>query len=160
MAASKKTCLDSFIGFVLLILILLVVLQTFARYILHFSLPWVEEVAIYLLLLMTFLGAALGLKDWEHVTIRVLLDRLPTTLERSLHFIFIVLILVFLYAVFRGSLVLITLSWHTPSNSVRWLTVGHVYLILPAAIGIMTYYLVLQFKARVKAILRREDAKK
>ncbi len=119
-------------------------LQVLARYVLQVSIPWTEEVSRYLLVLMTFVGAALALRDRQHIAITFLLDRLTGSQRIWADLIFNVLIMLFLGAVFRGSVRMIQLTWETPAGTVPWITTGRVYLILPFAVVLMLGYLLAQ----------------
>jgi TRAP-type transport system small permease protein len=126
------------------LMIAALMLQVVARYVLQVSIPWTEEVSRYLLVLMTFVGAALALRDRQHIAITFLLDRLPTTQRIWADLLFNVLIMLFLGAAFRGSLQMIQLTWETPAGTVPWITTGRIYLILPFSIVLMLGYLLAQ----------------
>jgi TRAP-type transport system small permease protein len=130
------------IAFGLMILALL--LQVVARYVLQVSIPWTEEVSRYLLVLMTFVGAALALRDRQHIAITFLLDRLSPPHRLWVDLLFNVLIMLFLGAVFRGSLQMVELTWETPAGTIPWITTGRIYLILPFSILLMLGYLLAQ----------------
>lgn len=49
--------------------------QVITRYVLDFSLPWVDELARYCLVWMVFVGMVLTLVRGQHVTVDLLLDR-------------------------------------------------------------------------------------
>lgn len=55
----------------------LMVVQVFFRYVLNDSLRWSEELSVYLLVWMIFLGAAVVAKDWQHTSITFLRRALP-----------------------------------------------------------------------------------
>lgn len=119
-------------------------LQVIARYVLQVSIPWTEEVSRYLLVLMTFVGAALALRDRQHIAITFLLDRLSATRRIWADLLFNVLIMLFLGAVFRGSVRMIQLTWETPAGTIPWITTGRIYLILPFTVVLMLGYLLAQ----------------
>jgi len=49
--------------------------QVICRYLLQFSLPWVDELARYCLVWMVFVGMVLTLVRGQHVTVDLMLDR-------------------------------------------------------------------------------------
>ena len=49
--------------------------QVICRYLLEFSLPWVDELARYCLVWMVFVGMVLTLVRGQHVTVDLMLDR-------------------------------------------------------------------------------------
>jgi TRAP-type C4-dicarboxylate transport system permease small subunit len=135
-------------------------LQVLARYVLHVSIPWTEEVSRYLLVLMTFVGAALALRDRQHIAITFLLDRLPATQRLWVDLVFNVLIMCFLGAVFRGSVRMVDLTWETPAGTLPWITTGRIYLILPFTVVLMLGYLLTQVyrgARQLSARMGRED---
>jgi TRAP-type C4-dicarboxylate transport system permease small subunit len=126
------------------LMILALMLQVVARYVLQVSIPWTEEVSRYLLVLMTFVGAALALRDRQHIAITFLLDRLSGAHRIWADLLFNVLIMLFLGTVFRGSVQMIQLTWETPAGTIPWITTGRIYLILPVSILLMLGYLLAQ----------------
>jgi len=127
-----------------IVMVSLVLLQIFVRYVVHISLPWTEEFARFLLICITFIGAALAVRDREHIAITSILDRLPNGIRYCLRIGFIIAIIVFLIIVFKGCLQMINLTWENTVGSVNWLTWGKIYLILLVCIIIMMYYLLVQ----------------
>lgn len=127
------------IGFISMLLC--AIMQVIFRYVIRISVPWTEEAARYLLILVTFWGGALALREKEHITIPVLFDRLPKITRGVIQMVFIIAITVFLVFVFQGSLVMIKLTWNTPVGAISWLTMGRVYLILPTGVFLMIVYL-------------------
>lgn len=62
---------------------LIVATQVFFRYVLNHSLFWSEELARYLLVWLTFLGASVAYKRNLHPGVDLLVDRLPAGLRKS-----------------------------------------------------------------------------
>jgi TRAP-type C4-dicarboxylate transport system permease small subunit len=58
----------------------LIIVQVFLRYIFLYSLSWSEEVARYLMIWVSFLGASLAVKYGYHIGIEFVVNRIP---ERS-----------------------------------------------------------------------------
>jgi TRAP-type C4-dicarboxylate transport system permease small subunit len=65
------------------------------RYLTNHSLTWAEEVARYLMIWMTFLGAGLVLRSGGHVAITNLHDLVPDRARRALRVIVAILLLCF-----------------------------------------------------------------
>jgi TRAP-type C4-dicarboxylate transport system permease small subunit len=55
----------------------IVFLQFFTRYILNSSLSWTEEIAQYLLMVLTFTGSAMAARRGTHIAVEFFLDKLP-----------------------------------------------------------------------------------
>ena len=66
----------------LAILVSVVLVAVFFRYVLGDSLPWSEEVARYLCVWVGFIGASVALNRRVHIGVEFFVDRLPPALKR------------------------------------------------------------------------------
>ncbi len=117
----------AFIGMCLAILI-----QVFARYLFQYPTPWAEELSRFLNVWAVFLAAAWAAKKGSHITIRAILDRLPTSWQRPLVVIIDILVSLLLLAVFWGSITMMQSSYTMFSTAIH-IRMTHFYLAL--AIG-------------------------
>ena len=60
----------------------LVLVQIVLRYVFNVPLPWVEEMTIFLMIWMAFMGAAIGVRRGAHIAMTILVDRMPPRLAR------------------------------------------------------------------------------
>src|SRR5438034_2453111 len=88
-------------------LFLIVVFAVIGRYVFGRSLTWTEEVPRYLLIWISFLGAAACVARHEHVGFNVLFNALPAPVRRWLGAAIGVLILGFGWIVFRYGIVFV-----------------------------------------------------
>ena len=88
-------------------LFLIVVLAVIGRYVFGKSLTWTEEVPRYLLIWISFLGAAACVARREHVGFDVLFKALPAAVRRWLGAAIGVLILSFGWNMFRYGIVFV-----------------------------------------------------
>ncbi|HRJ69597.1 MAG TPA: TRAP transporter small permease [Beijerinckiaceae bacterium] len=65
----------------------IVFLQFFTRYVLNDSVAWTEEIARYLLMWVTFVGAAVAMRRRVHIAVEVLHNFLPPGPVRVLNFV-------------------------------------------------------------------------
>lgn len=65
-------------------LAVVVFLQFFTRYVLNDSLAWTEEVARYMLILLTFLGSVSAMKRGTHIALEFLLRFVPPRVAKGL----------------------------------------------------------------------------
>jgi len=73
------------VGLVLLwVLVVLVFTQFFSRYVLNDSVSWTEEVARYLLIILTFIGSAGAVRRGTHIRVEALEMALPMGARRVL----------------------------------------------------------------------------
>ena len=88
-------------------LFVIVVLAVIGRYVFGKSLTWTEEVPRYLLIWISFLGAAACVARREHVGFDVLFNALPSMVRRWLGAVIGVLILCFGWNMFRYGIVFV-----------------------------------------------------
>jgi TRAP-type C4-dicarboxylate transport system permease small subunit len=63
---------------------IIVFVQFFTRYVLNDSLAWTEEIARYLLMVVTFIGGAIVTRKKGHIAVDLLANLMPPSLARSL----------------------------------------------------------------------------
>lgn len=80
----------------LLLMSLLVSAQVVLRYLLGSALPWAEEAAVYMMVWMAFIGAAVALRQSEHIALSLVTDRLPPAFARLVRLTSHSLVLAFL----------------------------------------------------------------
>jgi TRAP-type C4-dicarboxylate transport system permease small subunit len=66
---------------------LLVFANVITRYLLNYSIIWVEEITQYEMIWVTYLGAGLALREGRHVAVDTLQDLLPHSLRRLARFV-------------------------------------------------------------------------
>ncbi len=114
----------------LLLMSILVSLQVLLRYVFGHALPWAEEAAVYMMVWMAFIGAAVALQRSEHMALNLFIDRLPPILKRVTRTISHLLILAFLLLLlFLGLQLAFTISGQR--SAALGLNMFWPYLILP-----------------------------
>ena len=71
-----------FMVFLMLTMVTIIFIQVIARYIVHNSLTWSEEIGRYTFVWITFFGTALAVKERSHVALDILIKKLPTLLKK------------------------------------------------------------------------------
>jgi len=103
----------------------------FMRYVLGFGAQWPEPIAILLMMLFTFIGAAAAYRAGGHIAVTMLTDRLPAGLQRVASWgADLLMLLLCGFVLLYGS----RLCWETLGQSVAelpWLPVGVTYLAIP-----------------------------
>lgn len=61
----------------LLLMIVVVFLQVFFRYVVSYSLPWSEELARYLMTWVVFVGASMGAREGAHIGVAAFVNIMP-----------------------------------------------------------------------------------
>ncbi len=77
------------------VILVIILVAVFFRYVVNQSLFWSDEVVRYLFVWFTLLGAALVLRDRRHIRVEFFVEHMPAGLRRGVEFIGLVLILAF-----------------------------------------------------------------
>lgn len=124
---------------------LLVATNVFFRFVLNASIYWGDEVALILMVWLTFLGAAVATRDEEHYVFRYLITKLegkPLKVYvylRNCINIIVILILGF----YSGRVAIEIHSWIMPATEISR---TFVYGACPLGCIFMLYYTLVQFK--------------
>ncbi|MCS6997203.1 MAG: TRAP transporter small permease [Casimicrobiaceae bacterium] len=115
----------------------------FTRYVLGTGSQWPEPIAIQLMVLFTFLGAAAAYRAQAHIAVELLRERLPPRANRVIGVVVQLAILALaLFAVVYG-VRLCAKTWHQYIGQLPWLRVGATYLPVPIG-GAITASFVLE----------------
>ena len=118
------------------------------RYLTNFSLIWAEEVARYLMIWMTFLGAGLALRVGGHVAISNFQEMLPTTMQRALRFVIMCLLLSFFVIMIWMGIEYIQRARYQMTPATR-ISFGYIYMAMPIGFTFLIIHMVLIAKAFV-----------
>ena len=133
--------LDDYLAVAMLvILILITVAGVFMRYVVGEPFKWTEEVSKALVVWFTFLGASTLMRGDEHISIDVLVRRLPPGLRYAMRlFRMVVMTTVLVFLAAWGTMLLV-IAWHkiTPILHVRYTFID---LIVPVTAAAMIVHL-------------------
>ncbi|OKO79832.1 TRAP transporter small permease [Bradyrhizobium sp. AS23.2] len=79
----------------LLVIVTIVFYQVFGRYVLNSSPTWTENLALVLILYVTLIGAAVGVRDAGHIGMDSLLVMLPDRLREKIELVIHILVAAF-----------------------------------------------------------------
>ncbi len=112
------------------------------RYTTNESLPWADEVARYLMIWMTFVGAGLALRTGGHVAITNLQDVIPSRAQIALRAgIVLVLLAFFLFMIWTGQDYMTRMQYQK-SPALR-LPFKYVYAAMPIGFALLAVHLLL-----------------
>ena len=77
------------------VILLIILVAVFFRYVVNQSLVWSDEIVRYLFVWFTLLGAALVLRDRRHIRVEYFVEHMPWGLRRVVEFAGLLLILAF-----------------------------------------------------------------
>jgi|TARA_B110000503_G_C6995709_1_gene349326 TRAP-type C4-dicarboxylate transport system permease small subunit len=120
-----------FAGFAIVCMSLVIPWGVFTRYVLGSGSQWPEPIAILLMMVFTFIGAAAGYRANSHIAVTMLTDKLPASLHQiTAIFVDVMMATACLFVVWYGA----SLCLGTMGQSISelpWLPVGVTYLSLP-----------------------------
>ncbi|VXC92284.1 TRAP transporter small permease [Pseudomonas sp. 8Z] len=152
-------------GMAIVIMALIIPWGVFSRYVLGQGLGWPEPIAILLMVLFTFIGAAASYRAGAHMAVQVLSDRLPAGLQPLLTlFVRLTMGAISLFMLIWGYKLCVA-TWNQYLSTLTWMRVGISYMPIPLG-GFLTLMFVIeqllygdQHKRRVVDYENDEDAK-
>ena len=125
----------------MVLILLLVIVQVAMRYLFNSPLTWSEELAVFVMIWLTFIGSLICMRDKEHIEVTILVDHLPRPLQRivvafsRLASVFFLLVV----AYYGFELVMENMTVTSPANKI---CMGLVYTFIPLSSLGMVFYLV------------------
>ena len=121
---------ELFSALLLLTMVALVFIQIVSRVIISSSFPWTEEIARFMMIWITFLGAAVAFQYGAHIGVEAFVERLPAKVRSFFIVIamliclsFFILLIVFGYQLAIGAFVQTSPALKIP--------MGYIYYIIP-----------------------------
>jgi len=114
------------------VMTVIIIIQVFMRYLFLYSLSWSEEVARYLMIWVSFLGASLALKYGFHIGVEFVINRIPEKMRGWVNLIAKIGILIFLIYFTIGGF---RLSWAVRDQDSPALLFSMAYAYLSAPVG-------------------------
>jgi TRAP-type C4-dicarboxylate transport system permease small subunit len=121
----------------LVLMVAVVCLGVFFRYILNASLVWYDEFASYLLVWLTFYGAVVASYRRRHIGFEVIVDRFSPRARKIADFISECFVLSFQFVLFYYGLLLVRKMGEESAVSLPWVKMGWIYSVLPITGGLM-----------------------
>jgi TRAP-type C4-dicarboxylate transport system permease small subunit len=118
-------------GIALLVMCVVIPIGVFARYVFGFGAQWPEPIAILMMVVFTFFGAAAAYRAGSHIAVQMLTDRLPAAARQACAwFVHLAMFVVSGFVVLWGFRLVQGMMGQTISE-LPWLPVGVTYLALP-----------------------------
>ena len=129
-------------GFAILLMSLIIPWGVFTRYVLGTGSQWPEPIAILLMMVFTFVGAAAAYRAGAHIAVEMFTARMPAAVQRGLALVVdLLMALVCAFVVFYGTRLCIE-TWHQSIAELPWLPVGVTYAALPIGSAITLLFVV------------------
>ncbi len=117
--------------FLLVLMVVLVCLGVFFRYVLGASLAWYDEFASYLLVWLTFYGAVVASYHGRHIAFEMVVDRFMRNTRRIVEAVAELFVLGFQVVLFYYGWLLTRKMGDETAVSLVWIKMGWVYSVLP-----------------------------
>lgn len=115
----------------------------YARYVMGTGSQWPEPISILLMVVFSFLGAAVGYRAGGHIAVSMLTDRLPAGLQGACRLLVNILLLAAsVFMIIYGTQLCMG-TWGQSTPELPWLPVGLTYVPVPAG-GAVTAIFVLE----------------
>ncbi len=134
-----RTALQWIAALMLLAIVLIVLSNVFFRYFLHIGLGWTEEAARFLLIAMTFVAAAVAVKDWGHFRLLLITKWLSEKQQRFVQAFAVLVVTAMSLILIRYGIAIANISWFQTSPTMEW-SMGYLYLIVPCSGAVMTLF--------------------
>lgn len=130
-------------GLSILAMSLIIPWGIFARYVLGAGSSWPEPVAILLMVVFTFIGAAASYRAGAHMAVAMLTDRLPAQQRQWLALLVqVLMVLICVFMTFYGAKLCVT-TWNQYLASLPGVRVGMAYAPIPIG-GVLTLVFVVE----------------
>lgn len=126
-----------FSGWLVPLMMMLVVVEVFMRYVLRQPLMVADEFSAYMLVALSYLGIAYTWRQGGHVRVAVLVSRLPSRASSWIRFIGLILVFIFLLELDRVAYKMIVYALKINLRSSTWLMVPLFWPQLTVFIGFM-----------------------
>jgi TRAP-type C4-dicarboxylate transport system permease small subunit len=124
-------------AFLLVLMVVLVCLGVFFRYVLDSSLAWYDEFASYLLVWLTFYGAVAASYHNRHIQFGTVIERLMPNTRKKLEIIAEVFVFAFQFVLFYYGWLLTQKMGDETAVSLAWVKMGWIYSVLPITGAVM-----------------------
>jgi len=131
------TVIDWWAVVLLVLMVVVVTLGVFFRYVLSASLAWYDEFASYLLVWLTFYGAVVASYRRRHIGFDMVVNRLMSRTRRKIEVVAELFVLGFHVVLFYYGWNLMHKMGDETAISLPWVKMGWVYSVLPIAGGLM-----------------------
>jgi TRAP-type C4-dicarboxylate transport system permease small subunit len=160
MIAKIKNILDRTLEILVMVVVAVLVVdvlwQVFTRYVLKNQSSWTEELAIFLLIWVALLGAAVALNRGAHLGIDYFVGKLDKKIriDTEIFVFFCIVCFAFFVMILGGIDMVRTLVQPSPFLGIR---MGYVYLAVPISGCFMLLYSALAFTERLLLCLKHPE---
>jgi TRAP-type C4-dicarboxylate transport system permease small subunit len=129
-------------GTAIFLMSLIIPWGVFTRYVLGTGSQWPEPIAILLMMVFTFVGAAATYRSGGDIAIVMMTERLPSAPKRTLEvFVSAMMVLMCIFVVWFGALLCVK-TMRQSISELSWLPVGITYLPIPIGAALTLLFVI------------------
>jgi TRAP-type C4-dicarboxylate transport system permease small subunit len=132
-----------FSGWLVPLMMILIAVEVFMRYVLHQPLVVADEFSAYMLVALSYLGLAYTWRQGGHVRISILVSRFPSRVSSWVRLIALIMVLIFLIGLDQAGYKMIMYALKINLRSSTWLTIPLFWPQLTVFIGFILLTLLL-----------------
>ncbi|AMO47123.1 TRAP-type C4-dicarboxylate transport system, small permease component [Enterobacter sp. FY-07] len=129
-------------GLALLIMVAIIPVGIFARYVMNSALSWPEPVAIICMVTFTFVGAAVSYRAGSHIAVSMVTDRLSEPARKACSIVADLMLMAISLFILWYSSALCAELWEQPVAEFPLFTAGESYLPLPVGSAITLLFII------------------
>lgn len=147
---------ERLVGILLVTITALVTISVISRFLFAFSIDFAQELVIFCMVWMTFLGTSMGLKEGSLITLTLLIDKLPAKLQGILRLISRLILLSFfiITTISNQSVLEFARVIKLPTLGIPYSTMGVAYSV---SAGIMIFYLLVSIIKSLHQITNKSN---
>lgn len=131
--------LEIALGAMLVAICTIVFAGVFFRYFLQIGLGWTEELARYLQIWLTFVGATVAVKRWAHFQLTLVNQWIPAGVRRFTQIFAIAVVVALAAIMIKNGIDITRVTWNQASPVMGW-RIGYLYLISPVSGVLMIFF--------------------
>lgn len=131
--------LEIVLGAMLVAICAIVFAGVFFRYFLQIGLGWTEELARYLQIWLTFVGATVAVKRWAHFQLTLVNQWIPAGVRRLTQIFAIAVVVALAAIMIKNGIDITRVTWNQASPVLGW-RIGYLYLISPVSGVLMIFF--------------------
>ena len=129
-------------GVAIMLMSLIIPWGVFTRYVLGTGSQWPEPIAILLMMVFTFIGAACAYRAGSHIAVAMMTERLPAPLAKLCEWIVdALMVLLCAFVAWYGAKLSVQ-TWGQSISELSWLPVGLTYAALPLGSAVTLLFVI------------------
>lgn len=137
------------------VIVILTFVQVISRFVFRFSIQWSQELIIYLMMWLVFLGCSMGIRDHEVASLTIVTGRLSPKMQLIFEIITDVVLIWFCIVAIYGNHELIQLSLMRKS-SVMKINMAFSTTAFSAGMVMVTFYSVIELIKDIGKMIRKD----